>query len=98
MGLVFLLVRVKYFKHWDISRIVIQKLKVHFSRFGIPDELFTDNGPQYSSLEFKEFSNKWRFVHKTSSPGFPHSNGLSERAVQTAKRMLDKCKCDGTDP
>ena len=51
-----------------------------------------------SQLEFKEFSKEWGFIHKTSSPGFPQSNGLVERAVQTAKKMLDKCKCDGTDP
>ena len=40
------------------SRMVIQMLEAHFSRFGLPDELYiyTDNGPQYSSLEFKEFS------------------------------------------
>jgi hypothetical protein len=43
-------------------------------------------------LEFKEFSKEWGFVPKPSSPGFPQSNGL-----QIAKRMLDKCKCDGTD-
>jgi transposase InsO family protein len=64
-------------------------LKAHFSRFGIPDELFTDNGPQYSSLEFKEYFNEWGFVHKTSSSGFSKSNGLIDRAVQTAKRILD---------
>ena len=38
------------------------------------------------------------FIHKTGCPEFPQSYGLIERAVQTAKRMLDKCKCDGTDP
>lgn len=63
------------------SKIVLQKLKPHFS-----------------SSEFKQFSNEWGFVHKTSNPGFPQSNGLIERAAQTVKRMLDKCKCDGTDP
>ena len=73
-------------------------MKAIFSRFGIPDELFRDNGPQYSSLEFNEFSNEWSFVHKTSSPGFPQSNGRIERTVQTAKGMLGKCKCDRTDP
>ena len=80
------------------SRMVIQKLKAHFSIFGVPDELYTDNDPQYSSLEFKEISKEWGFMHKTNSPGFSQSNGLIEKAVQTAKRMLDKCKCDGTDP
>ena len=77
---------------------VIPKLKAHFSRFGIPDQLNTDNGPQYSSSEFKKLSKESGLVHKTSSPGYPQSNGLTERAVQTAKGMLDKYKCDGTDP
>jgi hypothetical protein len=40
-------------------------------------------------LEFKEYFNEWGFVHKTSSSGFSKSNGLIDRAVQTAKRILD---------
>ena len=31
--------------------------------------------------EFKNFTSKWNFTHITSSPNFPQSNGLSERAV-----------------
>ena len=31
-------------------RMVIQKLKAHFSRFGVPDELYTDNGFQSGVL------------------------------------------------
>ena len=34
----------------------ISKLQKVFSRQGIPDILFSDNGPQFSSCEFKQFA------------------------------------------
>ena len=43
----------------NISRKqVIQKLKSILSRHGTPQEVVSDNGPQYSSKEFKEFARK----------------------------------------
>ncbi|XP_048248911.1 uncharacterized protein K02A2.6-like [Haliotis rufescens] len=65
------------------SAAVIRKLKGHFARFGVPDTLLTDNGPQFSSREFALFAKTWGFTHKTSSPGYPQSNGLAEKAVQS---------------
>jgi hypothetical protein len=40
---------------------VVQKLKAHMSRYGIPDTLVTDNGPQFDYNEFKQFQKKWSF-------------------------------------
>ncbi|UYV77901.1 K02A2.6-like [Cordylochernes scorpioides] len=54
--------------------------------------LETDNGTNYYSREFKQFSQEWSFTHQTSSPLRPRSNGLAERAVQTAKSLLRKCE------
>ena len=41
----------------------VNKLKSVFSRHGIADILFSDNGPQFSSEEFKQFSISWGFEH-----------------------------------
>jgi len=74
---------------------VINKLKAHFARQGIPDIVFSDNGPQYTSKEFQQFSRLWEFQHKTSSPAHPQSNGKAESAVKTAKRLMQKAKISG---
>lgn len=84
--------------HETTSREVIKKLKEHFSRYGIPSSLVSDNGLQYSSLEFQAFTREWDFEHYTSSPHHSQSNGKAESAVKSAKKLLSKCKKSGTDP
>ncbi|CAB3985380.1 PREDICTED: uncharacterized protein LOC109476859 [Paramuricea clavata] len=63
---------------------VVKKLKEQFSRHGIPETVFTDNGPQFVCKEFREFSNEWEFKHLTSSPRYPQSNGKVENSVKTS--------------
>lgn len=64
--------------------VIIIKLKQLFSRYGIPDLIRSDNGPQFQS-EFKEFSKTYDFNFVTSSPKYPASNGEAEAAVKVAK-------------
>lgn len=79
------------------STAVIKKLKAFFARFGIPQTVVSDNGPCYSSQEFRDFAKAWDFQHTTSSPLYPQSNGLAERTVQTAKALMDKAHAQKTD-
>ena len=79
------------------STTVIKKLKRHFSVHGSPHLLLSDNGTPYTSQRFKDFASTWDFVHVTSSPEFPQANGLAEKAVSSAKKLLEKSKRDQTD-
>lgn len=53
---------------------------------------------QRFSTEFKEFSRQWNFVHVTSSPTLPQSNGKVEAAVNSAKTAMRKSRKARTDP
>ena len=53
------------------SSTVIQALKTIYARHGVPDEVRSDNGPQYHSEEFAQFAKEWGFKHTTSSPRYP---------------------------
>ncbi|KAL1255543.1 hypothetical protein QQF64_013604 [Cirrhinus molitorella] len=69
---------------------VVTHLKSIFARHGIPTEVMSDNGPQFSAEYFKKFAKEWGFSHTTSSPRYPQANGEAERAVRTVKEFLSK--------
>ncbi|XP_039396848.1 uncharacterized protein K02A2.6-like, partial [Mauremys reevesii] len=70
----------------------IQKLRGLFSRFGLPEQLVSDNGPQFVSQEFQNFMKANGIHHITSAPYHPSTNGLAERFVQTMKNALKSAK------
>ena len=70
------------------SAAIVTALRSIFGRHGIPSTLVMDNGPQFDCTAFKQFSSQYGFHHLTSSPRYPQSNGMVERAVRTVKGLL----------
>ena len=71
------------------SVTAINSIKSIYARYGIPENVISYNGRQYT-LEFKEFSRKYQFKHITSSPKYPRGNSVAERAIQTLKNIMEK--------
>jgi rRNA-processing protein FCF1 len=94
---------VDYYTKWIVieqlkttsSASVIQTLEKTFADYGLVSVLRSDNGPQFSSAQFKQFMLKHEIKHVTSSPGYAQSNGCVERYIQTAKNMMKKCREEG---
>ena len=66
----------------------IGKLRSLFAAYGIPEELVSDNGPQFTSEEFSVFMKNNGIKHTTSAPYQPATNGAAERMVQILKQAL----------
>jgi hypothetical protein len=77
---------------------VILCLKRHFARYGIPQSVISDNGPQFSSSMFRKFAAEWKFEWQPISPGNSQGNGLAEVAVRSVKNLLRKADHTGEDP
>ena len=100
------LVTIDYYSNfWEVDRLpntkastTILKLKSHFAHYGIPDQVISDNGPQFTSDQFANFARTWDFEHLTSSPGNSKANGKAESGVKTVKRILKKSIRAGTNP
>jgi hypothetical protein len=73
------------------TRIIVRHMKANVARYGIIETLITDNGPQFTSAEFREFTKSYGIDHITSSPHHQQANGLAEKAVQTVKNLIKKC-------
>lgn len=65
---------------------VIQHFLPAFSTLGIPQ---IDNGPAYTSKNFKQFLDQWGVKHTTGIPHSPMGQSIVERAHCTLRGVLD---------
>ena len=72
------------------SEKTITALRKMFARFGLPKELVSDNGPQLTSVEFRNFLQRNGVKHTLVPAYHPASNGAAERSVQIVKSTLKK--------
>lgn len=76
------------------SRGLIAEIKRHCETFGIPEELSSDGGPQFTSSETRNFMECYGIRSRVSSVAYPHSNCRAEIGVKTMKRLI----ADNTGP
>ena len=73
----------------DAEHIAKELIKV-FARVGIPNEILTDHGSNFTSILLVELYRLLKIQGIRTSPHHPQSNGLVERFNQTLKMMLRK--------
>ena len=73
----------------------IKALQALFARYGLPEQLVSDNGPQFTSDDFAQFMRANGIKHILCAPYHPSSNGLAERFIQTFKRVMKAGDKDG---
>lgn len=78
------------------SSPTIRTLRNLFSMFGIPSKLKTDNGPPFTSNEFKQFANEYGFDHCKITPRWPQANGLIERQMPMLAKTIRTALLDRT--
>ena len=59
-----------------------------FSQTAVPDIVWTDGGPQFTSKRFQDFLHQWGIIHRKSTPHYPQSNGKAEATVKAMKKIL----------
>jgi hypothetical protein len=94
-GKYFLLITDYYSRYPEVFSIssftsenMINFCKAAFSRHGIPEEVISDN--PFNSALFRKFARDYGFIHTTSSPRYPQSNGFVEAGVKIVKSLLSK--------
>ena len=78
------------------SHTIISILRDMFSKYGIPLQIVSDNGPQFCSAEFASFLKGNGVKHVRVAPYHAASNRLAERMVQSFKHSYHSSKQDHT--
>ena len=101
----FLLVAMDYFSKWveaeayasikdkDVTKFIWNNI---ICRFGIPQAIIADNGPQFDSIAFRKLCSELKIQNLYSTPRYPQSNGQTEETNKTLlsalKKMLERAK------
>lgn len=73
----------------------IAVLRGVFASFGLPEQIVSNNGPQFVSHEFAEFLSVNGVKQVCVAPYHPSSNGAVERLVQSFKQCMKAGEHDG---
>ena len=60
-------------------------------RFGIPQLIVTENGPQFDSRAYRKFYSELKIKNLRSTPRYPQSNGQEKASNKTLLTAPKKC-------
>lgn len=80
------------------ASLTVRALHETFCRFGMPEFLRTDNGPQFISFELQQFCEQFGIQQEKTTPYWPQANGEVERINRSiGKRLKISQETEGSD-
>jgi hypothetical protein len=73
---------------------VIAAMDRIMSLYEIPEELGSDNGPPYQSIEMEKFATYMGYNHNHKIPYAPWANGLAENFMRNLKKLMMTCQLE----
>lgn len=70
------------------AELTVKALFETFSRFGIPNILRSDHGPQFISETMRKFCKEFGIEQQKTTPYWPQANGEVERMNNTILKRL----------
>lgn len=70
------------------ARNTVERMEAVFARFGFPESLRTDNGPQFDSEEFKSYFKSINVKLNPTIPYWPQMNGEVERQNRSLLKRI----------
>ena len=67
----------------------IDRLRTIFATHGLPGTLVSDNGPPFSSADFKNFMSLNDILQRGVPPYHPSTNGLAKNMMRSLKQALN---------
>ena len=74
---------------------VISTFQRIFARHGYPEELTTDNGSPFNTVEFTEYLAEHGVRHRRITPYCPQANGEAERFMKTVTKAIRTANSEG---
>lgn len=99
----YILTAIDYFSRWaeaipirnQEATTVAENLMIHvFSRFGMPRQILTDQGPCFESKLFQELCKLMEIDKLRTTPYRPSGNGMVERFHRTLNMLIGKVVTD----
>ncbi|OIR56188.1 MAG: uncharacterized protein A8A55_3066, partial [Amphiamblys sp. WSBS2006] len=95
----YIFLAIDYFSKWTFAMATSHKNtetacefveECIFRQYGAPEVLISDNGREFTSVQFKALLTKYGVKQSLSSPYYPQSNGVVERSNRTILGKLSK--------